>query len=253
DEMCAAGTYCRTQRGGGTCQPRIAADGGCSSTASCQEGLVCTNANVRTCQPGKPEGAPCVKGRLECARTRSANELLCATDFTPDGGVDRCVKRFNTLPNRACNTSEQVQGITLPVGPSCLDTEFCENGLCAARRAIGQPCGSNSEACVAGARCSQGVCVATGSQGATCAQGADCRSLLACTSGTCQPSIVGAGVMCTVNGTPTCIESAYCPLPGGGMQASCVPLKPNGQTCLGDRECRGGDCAGGVCANLCWR
>jgi hypothetical protein len=256
DSMCAPGTYCRILGGGfGTCQQRVAADAGCTSTASCQLGLICPDptSNSRTCQPGKPEGALCVKGRLECARTAGDFELLCATEFTPDGGVDRCTRRFNTQPGRPCNTGEQVQGAGVPAGPSCLDSEYCENGLCATRRAVGMPCGTNSEACVAGARCVQGVCAATSDQGGPCGSGADCRSLLSCTGNMCQPSFVGVGVMCSLNGAPTCIPGAYCPFTMPGMQASCVAQKANGQVCMGDRECLSGDCAGGMCTNVCWR
>jgi hypothetical protein len=256
DSMCSPGTYCRTQGGNfGTCQQRIAADAGCTNSASCQVGLLCPDpfgAN-RTCQPGKLEGAPCVKGRLECARSGQDYELLCATEFTADGGVDRCTRRFNTQPNRPCNTGEQVQGLGVPAGPNCLDTEYCENGLCANRRAVGMPCGTNSEACVAGARCSQGVCVANGGQGAACGQSTECRSLLSCSGNTCQPSIVGAGVMCSINGTPACVAGAYCPFTMAGTQASCVPEKAGGQVCLADRECQSDDCASGMCASVCWR
>jgi hypothetical protein len=69
----------------------------------------------------------------------------------------------------------------------------------------------------------------------------------------CRPSFVGVGVMCSVNGNPQCVDGSYCPFTAGGMQASCVPLKPGGQVCMGDRECVSDDCAGGMCTNVCWR
>lgn len=259
DAQCSPTSYCRLGgAGGGTCTPRIGLDGGCTNTPSCAAGLICPEplSPTRFCQVGKPEGASCVKGRLECARSGTDFELVCATQFTSDGGVDRCSKRFNTTPNGPCNTGEQVQGAGVPTAPACLDNEYCENGLCANKRSIGQPCGTNTEACVAGARCVQGICAALGDLGATCTQNGnnvECRSFLTCTGGMCQPSQSMVGGTCSNNNGPACVPVAYCPFTGGGMTPMCVALKNNGVTCMNSRECGGGDCNNGLCANICWR
>jgi hypothetical protein len=252
DEECAPGSYCRVSAGPDTCAPQGGADAGCTSTSQCQPGFVCPNtgASVRACTAGKPEGALCVKGRAECLRTTPTSfELLCATQpGVMDGGADRCVKRFNTAPGGFCNTAETATGI--PSGPVCLDSEFCNNGLCEPRRPPGQPC-ATAEACQWGSRCSGGACTAYGDVGALCTASDQCRALLYCTGGmgTCQPAYATAGQMCSTTTFPQCVNQTYCP--GTGMQ-SCVAQKPNGQSCMNDNECLNGDC-NGACTNACWR
>ncbi len=252
DAQCAPGTYCRN----GTCAPRAGADAGCTSTGSCAAGLICPDPGVaqRFCTVGKLEGAACTKGRLECARTSGNFELVCATQFTADGGVDVCTKRFNTSPGGVCNTGEQPTGAGVPAAPTCLDSEYCDNGLCANKRMIGQPCGTNTEACFPGARCVNGTCAAFADVGGMCPTNgstAGCKEFLYCTGNTCQPQFVDAGVACTTNGNPQCIaNTTYCP---GGGGAVCVATKTNGTSCNASRECAGGLCTMGQCTNLCYR
>ncbi|MDP3233356.1 MAG: Dickkopf N-terminal cysteine-rich domain-containing protein, partial [Myxococcales bacterium] len=254
---CAPGTFCRQAIGPDQCTPLRGADAGCGSSAECAPGYVCpfTGATGRVCTLGKLEGDTCVKGRIECFRTNTTDfELLCATQpGVTDGGADRCVRRFNTTAGGFCNTSETGTGI--PAGPSCLDTEYCNNGLCEPRRAATQPCGTNNEVCQAGSRCFQGICTAYGDVGATCTGSEQCRALLYCAGatmgsmGTCQPFLAVTGGMCSTTGFPNCTNASYCP--GQGMQ-TCVAQKPNGQACMTSVECLNGSC-NGACGNACWR
>lgn len=255
DGQCTANTYCRRTSpvGQGQCSPRGETDAGCTSTTTCAPGFVCLVDAVRTCQLGKPEGAPCTKGRLECARTLDNFELVCATQVAPAGNVDLCQKRFNTAPLGACNTGESSGGTV--AGPLCLESEYCESGRCAAKRPIGMACGTNNEACVAGARCVQGFCAAFSDVGQPCsnqAGNADCRTLLTCSQSMCRANEVGVGVMCTQNGVPQCYPGTYCPQ-SFMMQASCAAQKTTGVSCMGDRECLSGDCSLGMCQSLCWQ
>ncbi|MBL8921866.1 MAG: hypothetical protein JNJ54_23615, partial [Myxococcaceae bacterium] len=254
-EECAPGTFCRQGPGTDVCLPLGGADAGCTSTAQCLTGYVCPNTGTvtRNCTLGKLEGEVCVKGRSECFRSTPTDfELICATQpGVMDGGADRCVKRFNTMPGGFCNTAET--GNNVPNGPNCLDTEYCNNGLCEPRRAPGQPCGTNPEVCQWGSRCTGGICTAYGDVGAMCANSDQCRALLYCagatmtTMGTCQPFLATLGQMCSTTQFPQCTNLTYCP--GTGMQ-SCVAQKPNGQSCMNDNECLNGDC-NGACTNAC--
>ncbi len=252
---CAPGTFCRAAAGPDLCAPQGGADAGCSSTNECRSGFVCPNTGSRTCTLGKLEGETCIKGRTECFRSSSTDfELLCATGpLFPDGGADRCVKRFNTTAGGFCNTSETGAGI--PTGPSCLDTEYCNNGLCEPRRAAPQPCGTNTEVCQAGARCVQGICTPYGDVGASCSSNDQCKALLYCAGatmgsmGTCQALFSVAGGLCINGAFPSCTSASYCP--GTGMQ-TCVGQKPNGQVCMTSVECLNGSC-NGACGNACWR
>jgi len=253
---CAPGTFCRLGPGPDFCAPLGGADAGCNSTAECAAGYVCPNtAGTRVCTFGKLEGETCVKGRSECFRSSPTSfELVCATQpGVTDGGADRCVRRFNTTAGGFCNTSET--GNNIPTGPTCLDTEYCNNGLCEPRRAVSQPCGTNNEVCQAGARCVQGICTAYGDVGATCTGSDQCKALLYCAGttmggmGTCQPFLAVAGGMCSTNGFPNCTNGSYCP--GQGTQ-TCVAQKANGQVCMQSAECLNGSC-NGSCTNACWR
>lgn len=254
NEECAPGTFCRQGPGPDICVLRGGADAGCGSTAECLPGYVCPNLPVRTCTLGKLEGELCVKGRSECFRSSPTDfELVCATQpGVTDGGADRCFKRFNTMPGGFCNTAETGTGVA---GPNCLDTEYCNNGLCEARRPAGQPCGTNTDVCQWGSRCVAGICAAYGDVGATCGNNNECRALLYCAGagmggmGTCQPLYATTGQMCSTTTFPRCVNQTYCP--GVGMQ-SCVAQKPNGQACMNDVECLNGDC-NGSCTNACWR
>jgi len=257
--QCAPGTFCRVGAGPDLCVPLGGADAGCSSTAQCAAGYVCPNTGgaIRTCTFGKLEGETCVKGRSECYRSNSTDfELICATQpGVTDGGADRCFKRFNTAPGGFCNTAETGGGI--PVGPSCLENEYCNAGLCEPRRAAGMPCGNSNDVCQSGSRCLAGICTAYGDVGASCTGSDQCKALLYCSgggvgsTGTCQPFLAFAGGMCSTNpnGFPQCTNQTYCP--GQGMQ-TCVAQKPNGQTCMNATECLNGSC-NGACTNACWK
>jgi hypothetical protein len=268
-EECAAGTYCRQGVGPDVCVPLVGADGGCTSSAQCAPGLVCPSVGgigaTRTCQTGKPEGASCVKGRFECFRSSPTDfDLLCST--TPgvtDGGADRCARRFNTMPGGFCNTSEGGGNTGVPGGPNCLDTEYCNAGLCEPRRAVGQPCGTNNDVCALGSRCFGSVCTAYGDVGAACANNDGCKAMLYCAAGmagmmgTCQPFVSFqsgmcggyAGFMSQTEVFPYCRNASYCPT-AGGMQV-CQAQKAIGQACASPVECLGGSC-NGMCVNACW-
>jgi hypothetical protein len=255
--QCAPGTFCRGGPGPDLCVPLGGADAGCGSTADCARGYVCpqTGGFNRSCVLGKLEGELCVKGRSECFRSNPNDfELVCATQpGVMDGGADRCFKRFNTTAGGFCNTAETGTNVT---GPNCLDTEYCNNGLCEPRRATTQPCGTNNEVCQAGSRCFGGICTAYGDLGATCTASDQCKALLYCAGatggsmGTCQPLYVVTGGMCAGTGNfPACTSASYCP--GQGMQ-TCVGQKPNGQVCQNSVECLNGSC-NGACGNACWK
>jgi hypothetical protein len=256
-EQCAPGTFCRQ----GQCSPVGLADAGCGSTSDCAPGYVCPASTggpfgPRVCELGKLEGALCVKGRNDCYRSSPTDfELLCATQPGATDGGDRCFKRFNTMPGGFCNTADTNNGS--PPGPNCLDTEYCNSGLCETRRAVGLACGTNSEVCQAGSRCVSGICTAYGDVGATCTASDQCKALLYCNAttpggmGTCQPFLSVIGGPCSNNGFPSCTSGSFCP--GQGMQ-TCVAQKPNGQACTvtNSEECLNGGC-NAVCGNACWR
>jgi hypothetical protein len=253
DNPCAPGTYCRNAM----CAPYAGVDAGCGGfNPECAPGFTCAGSGLnRVCQRQKAEGESCVKGREECLRTTDAVQLVCATLA---GGIDRCVKRYNVLPRGICNSGETIDGVT---GPNCLDTEYCNAGLCELKRTQGQPCGDMDDTCEFGTRCSQNMCTAYRDVGQSCTNSGQCKALLSCAGGgiiggmgTCQPSLAPVGGACQGfgNDSPDCVFGAYCPFMPGGMPM-CMPSKPNGQTCSQDDECSGGSCNLGMCANACWK
>jgi hypothetical protein len=265
DVQCATGTFCRQAIGQDVCVPLVGVDGGCASTAQCAPGLVCPSGTggIRSCQVGKPEGAACTRGRFECFRSSPNDfDLLCATVPGATDGGDRCVRRFNTAPGGFCNNSEGGGNTGVPQGPTCLDSEYCNAGLCEARRAAGQPCAAGTDVCAVGTRCFNNVCTPYGDVGAPCASSDACKALLYCAGatpgsmGTCQPFISFQAGMCggfaggmQTEVFPFCRNGSYCPT-AGGMQV-CQAQKPNGQACASAVECLGGSC-NGMCVNACW-
>ncbi|MDP3498880.1 MAG: hypothetical protein Q8S33_01055 [Myxococcales bacterium] len=257
DGECSPGSSCQFVGRQGMCALRAGLDAGCTSTPTCAQGLICPDpqAAQRFCQVGKPEGAPCVMGRLECDRSGADFELMCAGS--------RCVKRFNTTAGGACNNAETIGDAGAPTWPACLDSEYCSLGICTSRRPVGQPCQGTNDICAHGSRCVNSICTAFADLNGACtatptAALGGCKDLLSCANRTtCQPQFVITGACTSIGGvsevTPRCVGPTYCPLAVGGIVAMCVPTKPNGQTCRNSFECVGGLCQGGMCANECYR
>ncbi len=242
------------------CRSYTSIDAGCAFASANQEecgpGNVCAatgpnQANAK-CLPGKPENATCLKAGQECLRSgRTRYELTCATDSQ---GFDTCQKQYNTTAGGRCETGEQSPGINgQRQGTFCLESEFCSANTCATRRAANVVCTSTNQ-CQAGLWCGPGstgsVCRPFSDVGGACAAPADCKNMLNCNNGVCQPGYSLDGGACSGGSNGTLCAEGFC---GQAAVTTCTPLLANGQPCNVASQCQSYACIGNVCAAACWK
>ncbi len=253
DAQCDPATsYCPGPDGTtlGACATYTAVDQPCSAldvqnNESCGPGKVCTLTGVglsAKCAPAKLEGEPCVKGRFECQRSgRGRAELTCATV----NAMDKCTK-IQAGAGGLCGTGETFIGVG--TAPFCLETEYCSQQVCTARRDATQPCPGGNGTCKAGTRCVNQVCEAFKDADAACQDSAECKNFLSCVNGKCTSSFALLGESCTQSTTRPCAEG-FCQT--SGTAATCVALKAEGAGCSAPAECASYACAS-TCQNACW-
>lgn len=256
---------------GGACQVQPLSDG-----VSCDDGLVCTTADV--CREGRCGGVPreCDDG-LACSQDSCnesqggcvANKESCpctqdrdCSDGNACNGMETCDPLSLTCLSGAalscggldtactigqCNpTDGSCQALPRPSGTSCSDGNPCTlNDRCTAGL-----CSGTAITCTAKDACHEaGVCdPGTGScsepakpDGTTCDDGSLCTQADVCKSGTCEP-----GTPTTCVAIDDCHEAGVCnPTTGSCSQ----PLAPDGTACNDGLQCTTGDvCAAGTCS-----
>lgn len=152
---CAGASFCENNVGGATCVAVRGRKTGCTSPYQCAAGLSCI-ANL--CSGGL-DGDTC-EGTGDCEKT-----LVCA----PDGKCRKPVAGGEVCTQGAAPCRE---------GFTC--TASAGMSLCAAKRSLGERCGS----CYL-SRCVNGTCAALAEDGAACATRDDCYPGRACVMSRC--------------------------------------------------------------------
>ncbi len=229
-QECVAGGYAY----GGVCRPYVAEGASCAALSgaffsqSCQEGLVCTAAEVCTKttyyagldEPCGPQRA-CSVG-LRCAGATCARRLtaggLC-------GGPGECLAGLSCVAGR-CEPHIGKAGATCEAATfrSCDIGLFCNRpgsttvGTCAPLRGTGA-------ACEEGSQCAVGLfCAATdGALG-------ECRTRLLEGDGCLSSDVCGDGLYCSYDNR-------------------CTPQKAAGVSCESSDECQSSTCDSGLCTS----
>lgn len=214
-QECAPGLFCELDAGcPGTCQPRAAIGGPCTSYEHCAEELAC-DFSTQLCVAAIPESGSC-----------STDD----TDVLPCEAGTYCDRTSGT-----CRSSTTMYDGA--VGEACGDAAgpgFCRAGL----YCVTDPGASLTESahCVdagfaAGAACRDSIPDA-------CPDGSYCAIPDDATDGTCQP-LPGDGAPCTTN--ESCAPGLVC------VGDTCRAPAHLGEACLDPEQCFSENCAGGVC------
>jgi hypothetical protein len=127
-------------------------------------------------------------------------------------------------------------------GRTCAAGLSCDEGVCGARRSVGEPCDDPGARCVLGAQCEGGVCRGPSyvGLGEACGARVRCPYGAVCRGGVCVE--MGAnGDACDAPGT---CAAGYC------MGGRCWPTKREDEPCERPDECRSGYCTHGTCTAL---
>jgi len=141
----------------------------CVDVQLCRPDLTCVNS---VCVPPKAAGAACTIGDA------------CAWPTICSAGTGTC-----TVPRTGDPCGDDT---------GCLATDFCQQGACAVRRAIGASCADAPTGCAPWAKCdANGTCVAAGRPGGACFPIDGQPDSGYCWVGTCT-----ADGVCAANGKP---------------------------------------------------
>jgi hypothetical protein len=153
-----------------------------------------------------------------------------------------------------CETTTYTCAALLANGATCTGDEQCAIGLactsttrtCGPLAAVGATCSTDDNCRSVGNYCGPaGKCVAFGLTGDSCAAGEQCSMYYTCGGTTCalRPKL---GDSC--GGTSQgCIDLSYC----DPTTQKCTALKPDGATCNGSNECKGGMCQFSTTTGTC--
>jgi len=271
---CQASTHCQDglRCTSGACVAARTAGQSCVSISDCATGLSCDRI-LRIC--GTPvyslkAGDSCTDDDRTCG-----SGLSCKGEaVNSDGGVgtvgtcaaealgDPCTSRFSSeCPEHAfCNLAVDAGAGTCTAATSgspcatnsqCRATDFCDNGLCAARKPEGAACTSSS-GCVSPLTCLTSAagaktCGKRGELGAPCTEttgNSSCLFPLACTNGTCQH----AGAL-----NEPCLSGSICLSGACDRDAGiCGAKLPVGGDCRSyGSACESGHCVNGKCEAAC--
>jgi len=169
----------------------------------CQSPLVCANG---VCVKPKAAGDSCGGGDpVACATF-----LSCSADPADPQSTGTCQAH---TAGGSCRSDQD-----------CIGTEFCLQGTCAARRAVGASCADAPTGCVPWTACDAGgVCVAAGRPDFPCAPFPGVPEFMTCAVGTCFDTL------CVANATPgqtcgaaACAVGSACD-PASGTCVTCPP------------------------------
>ena len=258
---------------------KVASGGSCFQAYECSPDSFCTSASrLDSAASGCP--GSCASRSGDGTTTQYA--AGCATGLYTygSGGVRTCRAPTHRLQSCA------------PVAPgtqklTCVESAYCENDTCVARKPAGDMCGSDAE-CVAGTFCQAGACGPLLALDQACArsgaQATRCRLYSVClpstrtsTTGTCQvPGVEGSnciatsdcasGFQClgaTANEFGKCAalkgKDGACNVLTGSpgcaagffcnLSNVCQERKPFGSGCLVGVECLSGVCTNLTCAS----
>lgn len=197
---------------------------------SCEEQLLDLDGPCASMWTGtQPEGAPC---GFDVESFTCAPGTACVLDLSLCGTCERVVD-----DGQPCTA----QGVTCGRDSSCVD------GLCVARRRVGEACGPDDR-CVLGATCGDAaVCIGPAyvGVGAACDFENRCPYGATCIGGQCRRN-VALGESC---GDAAPCDSGFCHEDGAGG-GTCVALVEQGGACADGAECQTGRCLEGRCATL---
>jgi hypothetical protein len=168
------------------------------------------------------------KAGESCQRARCASGTFCNPDNTtctalePEGTV--CGSQEECAYGTACiRRGTTFTCIKLPrTGEVC--TDFCSD--------FGAICDPTSKKCVA-VVLGGGACLGQGIN-------SNCSSLYSCDGGSCSAG-VALGAACAAD-DPCADFRAFCDVPDGALQGTCVLPKANGGSCVFDAECASSFC-----------
>lgn len=212
------------------------------------------------CRENRPNGTGC-QNAVQCASSSCVDAVCCA-----DNCAGQCA---------ACNLPGAT-GTCAPIAAGADPANECGNYFCAGGNACAQSCTSDSS-CKAGAYCdTNNQCVARRGNGTSCSSANTCASGFcvdtvccdgACggvcqscgSSGACGPSpartdaanecgryFCSGGAGCATS----CADNTDCKTGFACFTGVCVPLKPNGSSCMTATECGSGICAYGGCGGF---
>jgi hypothetical protein len=194
-------------------------------------------------------GGPCALG-TQCDTGFCVDGVCCeGTSMSPYGGSGTC----GTC--QACNTAAS-PGVCAPVAAFTSDPDSCAApSVCGPTGSCGSP---NGQPCTTGSTCASTFCASGVCCSSACNGRCDvCTAALgSIADGTCTvapPRYAGAPscapYVCTSNETclNACATDAECAAGNWCNGISCLPQRPNGQTCGNDDQCTSSVCAGGVC------
>jgi len=176
----------------------------CLDISFCHFGLACVNGICVTAKQlgdacGGADPVPCV------------SPLFCTADPAVPQSTGTCAGRMS---RGACRSDIE-----------CPGTEFCFQGRCAVRRALGAACGDATTGCAFWTACdSSGICAPAGQPGLACAPVPGQPYFGYCTSGSCGVDLTcaayaTAGGICT---TATCAQGTSC----DSASSTCVACGP---------------------------
>lgn len=228
DAWCEPGTYCDGRDDfapGDACplcrRPSVESKRGlnepCEAQHDCDDALYCDYLGSDTCVARRPIGDPCLSAR-ECASDLCSELTETCIEPVPLGGLCAGYWECAGRPGH----------------------RRCSEGVCVERSAPGGSCTYDSD-CAEPAICAAGTCVvvdacSTQDEGAACLDGT-CADGLYCDdheTDLCQQSYP-LGHACNDNDYIACGPAAFCDSELG----ECVPLRQEGESCLGDYQCVG--------------
>jgi hypothetical protein len=131
----------------------------------------------------------------------------------------------------------------LPGGECSIDMDCCENrclnGACVPWRALGQPCGGNSD-CQSGVCGGDGVCWGCGVGGCQCLKDQECSSGV-CSYDYSDPEYEGPGTCLGLAGE-SCTSGYFCDT--GSCQGGVCSKGAGGANCAANGDCVSGECLG---------
>lgn len=184
DSQCVS-TRCAHPSAGarcGVCAPRAQAEAACVASTDCEYGLICTSDGK--CRAPGLQGAACDSAR-PCAVPLLCGAGTCQPPLEQNMVCDPAADRCNTFAGLSCDyqskqcrtwaasAAGQPCGYVAQSWTACTGSAKCDlntttwTGTCRAPAADSGGCTSTGPACVAPARCADGVC--------TLGSGGDCR------------------------------------------------------------------------------
>ena len=205
-------------------------DGGsyCTNTAS-------DNLNCGTCGTVCTNGELCSSGK--CVVSCPTGQINC--------GVGGCVDANNSTQYCGATLGCGIEGGS--AGNVCAQGQACVNGMCQVACMTGQ-IGCPNVGCVdpksSNQFCGASLGCGVGDAGSA---GTDCTNGTVCSNGSCQATCGSGLVLCSVGGTPTCVD----PTTNGSFCGATTGCGVGGKGSAGTTCTNGNVCSSGSCSPTC--